>query len=132
MPYINKIKSTKTSSERKETDMRKLRQTAYQTTKWRKLREVYMHEHPICEKCLEKGVVTAAEDIHHIVSPFKGGQINWVSLLDYNNLMSVCKTCHAAIHNEQQGHISAEEVLRQLDALLDNNIEDKQLEDGSY
>jgi 5-methylcytosine-specific restriction protein A len=128
MPTINKIQRKTKSTERKETDMRKLRQKAYQTTKWRKIREVYMHEHPICERCIQKGIVTPAEDIHHIISPFKGGQINWEKLFDYENLMALCKECHAEIHNAQQGHVSPEEILKQLDDLLNPEIRDEDLE----
>lgn len=129
MPYINKIqKKPKTYSGRTETDMRVLRQKAYQSVAWRKLREYYMREHPLCEECLKKGKVTPAEDIHHIQSPFKHGQINWNLLVDDNNLMALCKECHGNIHAEQQGHISPEEILKQLDALLDDNKPDSDFE----
>ena len=125
MPTINRIERKKKSTEVKETDMRELRRKAYNTTAWRKMRDTYMHEHPICEECLKKGKVTPAEDIHHIRSPFKGGEINYGLVLDYDNLMSVCKVCHQAIHNQKA--IAAEEIIRQLDALFDENIPDEDL-----
>ncbi len=128
MPTINKIPKKEKKIERKETDMRKLRQEAYQNTTWRKMRDTYMHEHPICEECLKKGKVTAAQDVHHKKSPFKGGEINWNLLLDYDNLMSVCKDCHGKIHAAQQGHVSPEEIIAQLDALFDENIPDSDFE----
>ena len=130
MPTINKIQKKKPSSERKETDMRKLRAEAYNNTTWRKMRDTYMHEHPICEECLKKGKITPAEDIHHKRSPFSKGEVNYALLLDYDNLMAVCKECHGNIHAEQQGHINPEEVIKQLDALFDNNLSDKDIEDG--
>lgn len=77
-----------------------------------------MKQHPICEECLKKGKVTPAEDIHHEKSPFRGGEVNYGLLLDYDNLMSLCKECHAAIHNKQQGHISPEEIIKMLDELF--------------
>lgn len=128
MPYINKLEKKKTSSERKETDMRELRRKAYNNTAWRKLRDLYMHEHPICEECLKKGKITAAEDVHHKRSPFRKGEINYGLLMDYDNLMAVCKECHGEIHAAQQGHISPEEIMKQLDALFDENIKDEDLE----
>lgn len=131
MPTIAKTKK-KTTYQRKETDMRKLRQTAYQLPAWRKMRETYMHEHPLCEECLKVGKVTAAEDVHHKTSPFRNGEVNYGLLLNYNNLMSVCRKCHGEIHAKQKGWKSPEEVLRQLDALFDNNISDKDIEDGNY
>lgn len=128
MPTINKLQRKKKSSERNDTDMRKLRQEAYQNTAWRKMRDTYLVSHPICERCLEKGKVTPATDIHHKRSPFKKGEINWTLLLDYDNLMSLCKECHGELHANQQGHMTAEEVLKQLDDLFNENISDEELE----
>ena len=129
MPTINRLQKKKTPSERKETDMRKLRQTAYQNTTWRKMRDTYLKSHPICEECLKKGKITPAEDIHHKRSPFAKGEINWPLLLDYDNLMAVCKECHGNIHAAQQGHVRPEDIIAQLDALFDTeNISDEDLE----
>lgn len=128
MPWINKIEKKKTSSERNDTDMRKLRQAAYQNTAWRKMRETYLKEHPLCEDCLAKGKVTPATDVHHLTSPFKKGEVNYNLLLNYGNLAALCKECHGNRHAAEQGHISAEEVLRQLDALFDDSISDEELE----
>ena len=128
MPQIQKIERKKKTYERKETDMRKLRQQAYQNKHWRKLRDTYMHSHPICEECLKQGKVTPAEDIHHIKSPFHHGEINYSPLLDPENLMALCKDCHGNIHASQQGHISPEEVLKQLDDLFNEEIKDEDLE----
>lgn len=108
--------------------MRKLRQKAYQNTTWRKLRDTYMKSHPICEECLKTGKVTAATDIHHIKSPFRNGEVNYGLLLDDKNLMSLCAECHGKIHAAQQGHISPEDVIRQLDELFDDNKPDSYFE----
>ena len=128
MPWIQKIEKKKTSSQRNETDMRELRQKAYQNTAWRKMRDTYLHEHPLCEDCLAKGKVTAATDVHHIRSPFRKGEVNWMMLLDYNNLAALCKECHGNRHAAEQGHISPEEVLKQLEDLLDDNKDDSEFE----
>ena len=129
MPWIQKLEKKKTSSGRTDTDMRELRRKAYNNTAWRKLREVYIHEHPLCEECLKKGKVTSAEDIHHKRSPFQKGEINYALLMDKDNLMSVCKECHGNIHAAQQGHVSPEEIIAQLDALFDENKADSYFED---
>lgn len=134
MPTIKKLpKKEHKTAERKETDMRIMRQKAYQNPQWRKMRESYMHEHPICEECLKQGKITPAHDIHHKKSPFRSGEVNWTLLLDYNNLEAVCKDCHGRIHAKQQGHLTPEEIIKQLDALFDqDNITDKDIEDGNY
>ena len=119
MPRINKLERKKKSqAPRKETDMRKLRQKAYQNRHWRKLRDTYLKEHPICEECLKHGKVTPAEDVHHIKSPFRGGEINYNMLLDYHTLESVCKDCHGEIPAAHQGHQSPEKILQALDELF--------------
>lgn len=128
MPVINKLPKKKSGTLRKETDMRKLRQQAYQNTTWRKLRDTFMKEHPICERCLAKGKITPATDVHHIKSPFRNGEVNYSLLLDDKNLMSLCRECHGDIHASQQGHVSAEDVLKQLDDLFNNNISDEDLQ----
>lgn len=128
MPTINKQEKKKTYSDKKDTDMRKLRKQAYQNTTWRKLRDTYMKEHPICEECLKTGKITPATDVHHKKSPFRNGEVNYGLLLDDKNLMSLCKECHGLIHAKQQGHITPEEILRQLDDLFDKNKPDSDFE----
>lgn len=132
MPTIAKLPKRPKSAQRANTDMRNLRTKAYQNTEWRKMRDTYMHEHPICEECLKKGKITPATDIHHIRSPFRNGEVNWTLLLDYNNLMSLCKECHGNIHAKQQGHITPEEIIAQLDALFDESISDEELEGDDH
>lgn len=129
MPYINSPKKVKRDNTRNEhTPMRELRRKAYNSTQWRKLRDVYIKQNPLCQECLNKGKVTPAEDIHHINSPFRGGEINWHLFLDYDNLEGLCKQCHSEHHNKEQGHISPKEILKQLEDLLDETITDEEIE----
>lgn len=132
MPTLNLTpKKKSTSNKRNETDMRKMRQAAYNTTEWKKLREVYIKRNPLCEECLSKGKVTPATSVHHKESPFSKGSVNNHLLLDYDNLMSVCHECHADIHNREQGKTTIQDVLRQLADLLDENKPDKDFEDDN-
>ena len=124
MPKINKLEKKPRNTERKDTDMRELRRKAYNNTAWRKMRDTYMKEHPICADCLAKGKVTPATSVHHIKSPFAGGEVNYALLLDYDNLMSLCHECHGIRHAEEQGHITPEKILEELDALFNDNIPD--------
>lgn len=122
MPYINLNKKTQQTPIRNEnTDARKLRQKAYNNSQWRKLRDTYLKEHAVCQKCISKGKITPATSVHHIKSPFKNGEINWNLLLDYTNLMSVCHECHAEIHNEQNGNKTISKIIEELDALFGEN-----------
>ena len=128
MPIIQKPER-KPRPPRKETDMRKLRQQAYQNTTWMKLRDTFMIEHPICADCLAKGIITPATSVHHIKSPFSKGEVNWGLLLDPDNLMSLCHECHAERHNTERGIKTVQQTLEELDNLLYNNNEDNMKED---
>ena len=130
MPTLNLQKKTKKEiNQRNEhTPNRELRHKYYNAPEWKKLRETYIKEHPLCEDCLNEGKVVPAEDIHHIRSPFQNGECNKALLLDYNNLMALCKQCHNKRHNPNQAP-KIQDVLRQLADLLDENKTDKELED---
>ena len=130
MPTLNLQKKTKkeTNQRNENTASREMRRKAYNNPEWRKLRDIYIKEHPLCEDCLDKGKVVPAEDVHHIRSPFQNGECNKALLLDYNNLMALCKQCHNKRHNPNQAP-KIQDVLRQLADLLDENKTDKELED---
>ena len=117
MPTINLLPKKKRSTEHKETDMRILRQKAYNNTAWRKLRETYYHNHPLCEECLKKGKVVPGEDIHHKISPFQNGEINYNLLLDENNLETLCRECHGKEHG-YGNKPTPEQVLNALEELM--------------
>lgn len=59
-------------------------------------------QHPLCECCLENGIVTPAVDVHHKI-PWDSGlteESKWLLLLNVDNLQSLCKNCHYKIHAE--------------------------------
>ena len=84
----------------------------------RKLRKSDLKLHPLCENCLKEGKVVPAEDVHHKRSPFQKGEINWTLLMEVENLQSLCKECHGKEHAREQGHVSPEDVIAGLEALL--------------
>lgn len=124
MPTINLGKKSSNEKKRNETEHRKLRQKAYNSTAWKKLRDVFIREHAVCADCISKGVITPSEDVHHIKSPFKDGEINYNLLLDYTNLIALCKKCHQKRHQELQGYKTPEKIIEELDALFGLTIND--------
>jgi|WetSurMetagenome_2_1015567.scaffolds.fasta_scaffold323350_3 5-methylcytosine-specific restriction endonuclease McrA len=76
------------------------------TSKWRKLRLVKLHEQPLCERCEELGKVTPATEVHHVIPVETAHNDKEMEGLAYNinNLMSVCHSCHKAIHQELLSH----------------------------
>lgn len=79
------------------------RRKIYNTERWRKLRRWKFINNPLCEKCLENGIVTPAEDVHHIVSFMSTDDpVQRIFLAyDYNNLKCLCKKCHQKEHNQR-------------------------------
>jgi 5-methylcytosine-specific restriction protein A len=74
----------------------------YGTRQWHDLRDHYIQHHPLCERCLEQGRTVPAEHVHHVI-PFLTGNTKadrMKLLLDEDNLMSLCRSCHKAIHRE--------------------------------
>ena len=79
-------------------------QIVYNSNKWKKLRELYYSEHPLCEQCLEKGIIKATEQVHHKIE-FLSGKTYQDKLnlaYDYDNLQSLCKECHIAEHKKRR------------------------------
>lgn len=61
---------------------------------WRKVRGLYVKQHPLCEKCLKEGKITAVNEVHHIKPLSQGGSNK------FSNLMSLCQSCHTKTHYE--------------------------------
>ena len=81
----------------KQQDQRRgnFRERGY-SAQWDKVRKIKLQNYPLCEQCINKGSIEPATLVHHILSLVKGG-----SLLDMDNLMSVCVKCHDEIHMQQ-------------------------------
>ena len=58
---------------------------------WKRIRDRYIQEHPLCEQCQAKGKLTPAEEFHHILPLARGGTHA------RENLMALCKPCHSEI-----------------------------------
>lgn len=59
---------------------------------WKKIRDIYIKAHPLCEMCLSEGKAVEAEQVHHKL-PISEGGTN-----DYENLMALCSSCHSRLH----------------------------------
>lgn len=102
MPTIYKPRK---KPQNKSGDDYRLRQSIYQTARWRTLRLVKLADAPLCERCAQNGKVVPAVDVHHIKSftstddPIERKRLAY----DYDNLMSLCKECHRDVHHGAQG-----------------------------
>lgn len=58
--------------------------------RWQKYRVVFIAEHPLCEDCLEIGIIVPTFAVDHI-KPHRGDQeLFW----DPKNHRGLCETCH--------------------------------------
>ena len=61
-----------------------------------------LRANPLCEVCEQEGIVTSAHAVHHRHpiedSSSKAEMRKWAFM--WENLVSVCDTCHAKIHKE--------------------------------
>lgn len=72
----------------------------YYTAQWKRLRITHLMKEPLCRHCNEKGIVTPAVDIDHIIpiNPHNAWDYDGVrygSPVSSSNLQSLCKKCHA-------------------------------------
>lgn len=110
MPYLKSVEESNKKREeyeekRKHTYSNKkswIYKNIYNTTSWRKLRKSYLSEHPLCEICLKNGKSVMAENVHHKKEISSGEDEEEMKRLgfDYNNLQSLCRACHKAIHDK--------------------------------
>src|SRR5215831_2105268 len=70
-------------------------QNFYKTARWRRLREFQLAQHPLCKFCLERGIVTAANVVDHVV-PHKG---DWTAFVT-GGLQSLCEPCHKSLNGK--------------------------------
>lgn len=62
---------------------------------WARIRKRYVAAHPFCEECFKRGIIVPVDEVHHKVPLAEGGTH------DEENLVSLCKSCHAKIHGKR-------------------------------
>ena len=62
---------------------------------WKRIRDSYIQQHPLCEKCGETGKLTPAEEVHHKLPLSQGGTH------EQRNLIALFQPCHSKIHAER-------------------------------
>ncbi len=81
-------------------------QSLLNSKRWKILRQQYLRDHPLCERCLREGFNTAAVDIHH-KTPCESAQSDTEMeqlCYDRNNQEALCIPCHIKTHQEMRSH----------------------------
>ena len=88
------------AQERKETDARRgsAASRGY-TGRWRKARDLFLKQNPVCAECARQGRMARADLVDHI-QPAKGNQaLFWRE----SNWQSLCAACHNRKTNSRDG-----------------------------
>lgn len=66
---------------------------------WRIKSKTYRKLHPLCERCLKRGIYKKAECVHHKIHIDENNYMDQQILLNDSNLESLCGDCHAKEHS---------------------------------
>lgn len=85
----------------------------YSSDAWKQTRRAYTKSvGGLCERCRDKGEITAGEVVHHLVW-LTPENINDPSItLSWDNLQLVCRECHAQIHAKREKRWTVDELGR--------------------
>ena len=72
------------------------------TTRWLRLRQRVLTEHPLCQRCESEGRITSACEVHHIhpVEEAFTYEERKQRMYDPNNLLALCHECHVKTHTD--------------------------------
>lgn len=79
----------------------------YKTAAWQRLRNMQLRKEPLCRECKNKGIISVADTVDHII-PHRGDR---VLFYDSENLQSLDKKCHSSIKQriEKSGEFGCDE-----------------------
>ncbi len=80
----------------------------YTDPRWRKLRNAYIAENPLCEHCKSKQRYIPAQVVDHI-EPLTLENM-WILGLDWENLQGLCYKCHRIKTNKSKGKYSPDNI----------------------
>ena len=81
----------------------------YKSKAWKIRSMNYRKLHPLCERCLSKGLYVPAELVHHKVHINEENQHDMQILMSDDNLESLCRKCHGEEHASREAMCFDEE-----------------------
>lgn len=73
----------------------------YNSGAWKKRRKAYRQAHPLCERCLAKGIYTEATCVHHKIHINEKNYTDPNILFGDDNLEALCDLCHSKEHSSE-------------------------------
>lgn len=74
----------------------------YVSVAWIGCARAYRKNHPLCERCLERNDISAAEEVHHKIKLSPENINNPDITLNWDNLEALCGKCHKEEHSRQR------------------------------
>lgn len=72
----------------------------YKSDAWQKCRESYMKKvGGLCEICLQQGIITPAEIVHHKIRLGPSNIDNPAVTMNFDNLQALCRKHHGEVHS---------------------------------
>ena len=93
--------------------MKEWAKSFYKSAAWKGCRAAYMsHVAGMCEICLAAGRYTPAEIVHHKVELTPDNITDPEIALGFDNLVAVCRECHAVEHGARARRYTIDELGR--------------------
>lgn len=91
-------------------DMKEYAKGFYKSKAWQECRAAYYKsKQGLCERCLDKGIITAADIVHHKIHITPDNIGNPDITLNWDNLECVCRNHHAEIHTGKVKRFTVDE-----------------------
>ena len=83
--------------------MRSIERSFYKSRAWQRTRAAaWSRDKGLCQDCMRKGLVVPAVEVHHIQELTPENIDDPSVSLNLDNLVSLCKDCHADRHRSRQ------------------------------
>ena len=93
--------------------MKEWAEVFYSSKSWKHIRKVVkQRDRGLCVDCLAKGIVTPAEEVHHIIELTQENIWDEDIALNPDNLVSLCRECHRARHGAREKRYEVDEFGR--------------------
>jgi 5-methylcytosine-specific restriction endonuclease McrA len=71
----------------------------YASVRWRRLRKVFLLQHPLCYECQRRGLLIPATQVHHVDERRLRPEL----ALEWNKLHALCAPCHGSKRSKGEG-----------------------------
>lgn len=92
---------------------RSINEGFYKTKQWLNCRASYLKSvQGLCERCLAKGIYTAAKHVHHKIHLTEDNVTDPAIAYGFDNLEALCQDCHNAEHFPRRRRYKVDEAGR--------------------